>query len=154
MRKYGHTMLAVLVLLGLAGGWRQGAAQQKAPAGRTLKVKLRYTGAGTVDQKHKILLFVFDTPDFTTRADAMPIGGPESATAKDETVTFSNVSTSPVYLVAIYDPTGAYEGMSPPPTGSSLGIYGQAPGQPGPIKIDEGKTAEIDLPFNDSVKMP
>jgi hypothetical protein len=146
-------VLAALVLLGLAGVSQPGKAQDKAAGGRTLKVKLHFTGAGTVDQKHQIVLFLFDSPDFMQRNDAMPIAR-ENATAKDVTVTFSDVAKSPVYLIAVYDPTGAYEGMSPPPSGSSLGMYGKTPGQVEPVNIDAGKTAQIDLAFDDSFKMP
>jgi len=151
MRKYWNTALALLFL---AAAWQTGSAQEKAAEGKTLKVKLNYTGAGPVDEKHKIYLFLFDTPDFVkTPSDAMPIGG-ENATAKDATVTFTAVSASPVYLVAIYDPTGGYEGMSAPPSGSSLGMYSKEPGQPGPIAIDASKPTKIDLAFDDSFKMP
>jgi hypothetical protein len=150
MRKHWITALALLFL---AGAWQTGIAQEKAADARTLKVKLNYTGAGPVDEKHKIYLFLFDSPDFVKSHDVMPIGG-ENATAKDATVTFSAVGASPVYLVAVYDPTGGYEGMSEPPSGASLGMYSTTPGQPGPIAIDAGKTTKIDLPFDDSFKMP
>src|ERR1035437_244220 len=153
MTKYSHTILAALVLLCLAGVWQPGKAQDKAAEGRTLKVKLNFSGAGPVDQKHKIFVFVFDSPDFIRREDAMPIGN-DSATAKDATLTFSNVATSPVYLIAVYDPAGNYEGMSKPPAGCSLGIYSKTPGKPDPVSIDAGKTAQIDLAFDDTVKMP
>src|ERR1017187_8142118 len=75
-RKCLHSALAAVVMLCLAGVWQRGQAQdkpaekapEKAPAGRTLKVKLKYTGPGTVDEKHKIFVFVFDTPDFVHRS--------------------------------------------------------------------------------------
>jgi hypothetical protein len=139
-------------LLILASGFQFGKAQDKA-ATRTLRVKLHYTGSGTVDDKHKIQVFVFDTPDFT-QGNAMPTGM-KMAASKDETVTFSDIAGSPVYVVAVYDPTGGYDGASgPPPTGSSLGMYSKEPPAPAPINIDAGKTVEIDLPFDDSSKMP
>jgi hypothetical protein len=160
-RKWLHSALAAVVMLCLAGIWQRGQAQEKpaekapekALAGRTLKVKLNYSGPGTVDEKHKIFVFVFDTPDFVRREDAMPIAY-DSGTAKDATLTFSDVATSPVYLIAIYDPTGGYEGMSKPPTGCSLGIYGTTPGEPGPIVIEAGKTTQVDVAFDDTIKMP
>jgi hypothetical protein len=145
--------VAALALLCLAGVWQQAQAQEKAPAGRTLKVKLNYTGSGTVDEKHRIFLFIFDTPEFIKGDNAMPIAF-GSGTAKDATVTVSDLATSPVYLIAIYDPTGAYDGMSKPPSGVSLGIYWKTPGEPGPIAIEAGKTTQIDLAFDDNVKMP
>src|ERR1035437_2151302 len=135
-RKCLNTALAAVAMLCLAGVWQRGQAQdkpaekapEKAAASRTLKVKLNYSGPGTVDEKHRIFLFIFDTPDFIRVENVMPIAF-GSGTAKDATVTVSDLSTSPVYLIAIYDPTGGYEGMSKPPAGCSLGIYGTTPGE-------------------------
>jgi hypothetical protein len=139
-------------LLILASGFQFGRAQDKA-ATRTLTVKVHYTGSGTVDDKHKIQVFLFDSPDFIG-GNAMPTGMQMMA-AKDGTVTFSDIAGSPVYAAAIYDPTGGYDGASgPPPSGSSAGLYTKEPPKPAPINIDAGKTVEIDLPFDDSIKMP
>jgi len=139
-------------LLILAFAYQSARAQEKA-ATRTLKIKLHYTGSGTVDDKHKIFVFIFDSPDFT-QGNAMPVGE-QTAAGKDETVTFTDIAKSPVYAVAAYDPTGGYDGQSgPPPSGSSLGMYTKQPPQPEPINIDEGKTVQVELPFDDSTKMP
>src|ERR1039458_9577590 len=73
-------------------------APEKAPAPRTLKVKLNYTGTGTVDEKHKIIVFVFDSPDFM-QGNAMPVGS-QQASAKNGTVTFMDLASSPVYATA------------------------------------------------------
>ncbi len=149
MKKCSYLAIALLTL---AFGFQSGKAQEKA-ASRTLKVKLHYTGAGTVDDKHKIFVFLFDSPDFV-QGNVMPVGA-QNAAAKDETVTFSGIEKSPVYVVAAYDPTGGYDGQSgPPPSGSSLGLYTKEPPAPGPIAIDEGKTVQVDLPFDDTAKMP
>jgi hypothetical protein len=142
-------------LLGLASiALAQPPSPQDKPAeSRTLKVKIDYTGAGTVDEKHKIFVFVFDSPAFM-QGQAMPIGG-GMTTAKDGTVTVSNLSVSPVFAVAAFDPTGKYDGMSgPPPSGSAIGMYSKTPGTPEPAKIEPGKTAEIVIAFDDSFKMP
>jgi hypothetical protein len=138
-------------ILFLAFGFQSARAQDK--SSRTLKVKLHYTGSGTVDDKHKIFVFMFDSPDFT-QGNVMPIGS-QTAAGKDETVTFSAIDKSPVYIVAAFDPSGGYDGQSgPPPTGSSLGMYSKQPPQPEPIAIDQGKTVQVDLPFDDTAKMP
>jgi hypothetical protein len=152
MRKYSQVGMAALALMGLAVMGQPANAQDKPAAAGTLKVKLSYTGAGAVDEKHKVFLFLFDTPDFV-QGNAMPVGS-ESATTKNATVTFAGIAKSPVYLVAIYDPAGAYEGMSPPPSGSSIKVYGKTPGQPDAIAVDAGKTTQIDVTFDDSAKMP
>jgi hypothetical protein len=139
-------------LLVLASGFQFGSAQDKA-ATRTLKVKVNYTGSGTVDDKHKIQVFLFDSPDFV-QGNAMPTGMQMTA-SKNGSVTFSDIAGSPVYAAGIYDPTGGYDGASgPPPSGSSAGLYTKEPPKPEPINIDAGKTVEIDLPFDDTTKMP
>jgi hypothetical protein len=143
----------LLGLTSLAAMAQPPSPQEKPAESRTLRVKMNYTGAGTVDEKHKIFLFVFDSPSFI-QGGSMPIGGGVTA-AKDGTVTVSNLSVSPVYVVAAFDPTGKYDGMSgPPPSGASMGMYMDASGAPGPVKIDPGKTAEITVAFDDSFKMP
>jgi len=129
------------------------SAQDKQASGtRTLKLKMNYTGSGTVDEKHKIIVFLFDSPDFAQNTGVMPIGS-DSTAAKNGTINFADVGASPVYAVAVFDPTGDYDGQSgPPPSGSTVAMYG---GQtPEPIKIEPGKTVEIELAFDDSFKMP
>jgi len=138
---------APLVLLAvLANG-------QTKPQPSSLQVKLNYTGAGKVDDNHKIFIFLFDTPDFI-QGNGMPIGS-LTATAKDQAITFSDISASTVYIVAAFDPKGEYDGMSgPPPSGASIGLYAKEPGKPAPIAVEAGKTGKIDLPFDDTIKMP
>jgi hypothetical protein len=140
----------MLGMLMLASMQQPGRAQDK--AGGTLKVKVLYTGSGKVDEEHKIFVFLFDSPTFAQNP-AMPFAS-QSATSKKETMTFPGVSKSPAYVAIVYDPTGAYEGMSPPPSGSSLGMYSKTPGQPAPVEVKEGKTTEVEVTFDDSQKMP
>ncbi len=151
MRRLLAVTFGVAALLVSAYAAQQEKKEEK-QAARTLKVKLNYTGSGTVDEKHKIVVFIFESPDFMQGA-AMP-ADMRAAKAKDETVTFSGLATSPVYVVCVYDPTGAYEGMSPPPSGSSMGMYSKTPGQPEPVKVEPGQTVEIELAFDDTAKMP
>lgn len=143
-------LFLVTSLLTLAEQPKEG----KATAERTLRVKLHYTGSGAVDGKHKIYAFLFDSPGFVHGSGDIPIAV-QAAENKDGTVTFDAVSTSPVYLSASYDPAGNYDGQSgPPPSGSSLGLYSKTPGTPEPIRIEAGKTIQVDLAFDDRVKMP
>lgn len=145
------TLYLAAGLLILASGFQSANAQDKA-APRTLKVKVNYTGSGTVNDKHKIQVFMFDSPDFT-QGNAMPTGMQMTA-AKDGSVTFTDIAGSPVYVAAVYDPTGGYDGASgPPPSGSSMGMY-MKDAKPAPIDIDPGKTAEVTVTFDDTAKMP
>lgn len=145
-----------LFLFGMLGAVCVAAAATQAKTeektARTLTVKVNYTGAGTVDDKHRIFLFVFDSPDFV-QGNAMPIGG-TSASSKTESVEITGLNASPVYVVASYTPDGSYDGQSgPPPAGSSLGMYSKTPGTPEPVKIEPGKAASIELAFDDNYKM-
>ncbi|HZU25463.1 MAG TPA: hypothetical protein VFA04_08065 [Bryobacteraceae bacterium] len=140
------------LILSAAAAVAQDKTPAKAPEPRTLKVKLNYTGTGTVDDKHHIIVFLFDSPDFM-KGEGMPISE-QSAAAKDGTVTFSDVDKSPVYVSTVFDPSGQYDGMSQPPSGASLGVYSKTPGEASPVNIEPGKTAEIEIAFDDSSKMP
>ena len=143
---------AFVVLSGLLVMWPQPAASQDASSVSTIEVHLNYTGSGTVDEKHKIYVVLWDSPAFVT-GEAMPVEL-QPATAKQGIVTFSNVKTVPAYVSAAYDPQGEWDGQSgPPPEGSSLGLYSKTAGKPEPIDVKPGKKAQIEFSFDDSVKM-
>lgn len=151
--------LAVVVVFGLAcfaatAQQQEKKAEEKPAASRSLKVNLNYGGSGTVDAKHKITVFLFDSPDFIKGDGGVLPFAVMSAETKNGIVAFEKLDLSPVYVVAIYDPTGEYDAQSPPPSGSSIGLYSKEPGIPEPVKMDPGASAAIDLPFDDTVKMP
>ena len=148
------TALALgLTLAAVAGSAPQDAGSSGHVATRTLKVKVHYTGSGTVDDQHKIYLALWDSPDFATSRSAIPIAV-QAASSKDQTVTFDAVSASPVYVSAAFDPSGQWNAQSAPPSGSSLAMYSKAPPKPGAIEIRPGDTATVDLSFDDRVKVP
>jgi hypothetical protein len=150
MKKYVYFALGMLLVGALVKASGQAKPEAKT---RTLSVKLNYTGAGTVDEKHKIFVFLFDSPEFI-QGGALPIGM-SAATAKNGTVTFADLTASPVYVATCYDPSGGYDGQSgPPPSGSSMGLYSKSPGKPEPVEIEAGKTATVEVPFDDTAKMP
>ena len=117
---------------------------------RTIQVEINYTGSGMVNGSHKIHVALWDAADFS--------GGPptavESLDSKKGTVTFSNVQKVPAYVSAAYDPTGSWDALSPPPSGSSLGMYSRNPPNPQPIDVARGKTVKVSITFDDSVKVP
>jgi hypothetical protein len=153
MRKSFGALLNVALLSFGVATMQVGHGQNKSTAGGSLQVKLNYTGSGRVDDKHKILVFLFDSPDFI-RGGAAPFAS-MGATSKDGAVIFNEVAKSPVYVGTVYDPTGRYDGQSgPPPSGSSMGIYQKTPGEPAPVTVDTGKTVSVDVSFDDTVKMP
>lgn len=120
----------------------------------TLEVKVNYSGSGTVNDKNKIYVVIWDTPDFMSGGGSMPMEV-QAVTTKDGTAVFSAVSKNPVYVSAAYDPSGKWDAKSgPPPSGTSLAVYSKEPGKPAPIETPSGKKASVELAFDDSFKMP
>jgi hypothetical protein len=115
---------------------------------RTIEVEVNYTGAGTVNASHKIYVALWNSPDLS--------GGPpvtvKSLDSKKGMVTFSDVQIVPAYVSTAYDPTGNWDAQSPPPSGSSLGMYSKNPPNPQPIDVAAGKTIRVSITFDDSVK--
>jgi hypothetical protein len=151
MKKKGFVVAVVVVLLCAVFTLEQGKAQEGSPL-RGLRVTVHYKGSGAVDEKHKILVFLFDSPEFG-HSNVMAFAV-MSTSSKDGTVTFNDVAKSPAYVGTVYEPSGSYaERQGPPPPGSSLGMYSKTPGQPAPVKVEAGKTVNVELTFDDTVKM-
>jgi len=140
-------LCATLGLFGLFAGC---ALAQINADRRTIQVEINYTGAGTVNASRKIYIALWDFPDF----ESGPPAAIESLDSKKGTVTFSNVQRVPAYVTTAYDPTGAWEAQSPPPSGSSLGMYSKNPPKPDPIDVVPGNTVKVTITFDDSAKTP
>jgi hypothetical protein len=150
-KKRLSTAITVVLMLCAAVTLEFARAQEGSPL-RGLRVKVHYRGSGTVDDKHKVVVFLFDSPDFGRKA--VMAFAVMSTDSKDGTVTFNDVAKSPAYIGTVYDPNPGYaERQGPPPPGSSLGMYSKTPGQPAPVKVEAGKTIDVELTFDDSVKM-
>ena len=126
------------------------AVAQTTADSRTIQVEINYTGSGTVNATHKIYIALWNSSDMS--------GGPPAAVksleSKKGTVTFSSVQTVPAYVSAAYDPTGAWDAQTPPPSGSSLGMYAKNPPNPQPIDVAPGKTVKVSITFDDSARVP
>ena len=135
----------------------------------TLKVKLNYTGAGIVDENHKIYVLLFDTnpiaasslvdstsetPPPATTAGVSHILRRFSASRKDGTITFDFLRSSAVYAAAFIDRNGSYDGHSEPVSGAPMGMFRKAPDKIQPIRLKSGKSVKIILAFDDSTKIP
>src|SRR5262245_1696061 len=95
LRSYGFALLAFVAV---------DAAAQTPPA-QTAAVNnvtgtVNSTGKGVVDANHAITVFLFSTPEIN--AQSRPLGAPQVTQKNGATVTFTNVTTTPVYIVAIY----------------------------------------------------
>ena len=153
-RTAGLAVLAMLLTAGLL----------LAAEGGTLKVTVSYEGDGEVSATHPIIVEVADTP-FTPWPKGSTIRSRSHLIKRnDQTITFENLSWSPVYVVALYfdkDLTSAQGpgGSVPVAAGrfseSPMGIYGAGVvGSTGAIEMGDGQTIEIDLHFDDTVRGP
>lgn len=133
-------MTAVAVGLLLQGA----PAKAPATAASELPVTVTYTGKGTIDASHRVIVFLFADGDITSASrplDRLYV------TKSGETVTFKNVTT-PVYVFALLDTTGGYDGVSaPPPAGVPSATYRKPPKGP-PTAVKAG--APIKFTFDDS----
>jgi hypothetical protein len=122
-------------------------------AGSTLVVEVSYTGSGTVDASHKIIVALWDTAEFVKDGTSVAPIATKRIASKSGAATFQSVQKSPSYISMGYDPSGQWDGESgPPPSGTSLGLYSKQPGTPAPIELKPGKTTKIAGTFDDSFK--
>jgi hypothetical protein len=127
------------------------AASKPAPAPATndVSVTVTYTGKGAVDAKHGILVFLFAEPP---GPGAQPITGPQTAIKNGATVTFKNVTTSPVYVAAVYNQNADYNGLGgPPPAGTPMGIVQKDAKSP-PTPVTPGPKTAVKLSFSDATR--
>jgi hypothetical protein len=124
------------------------AAAKAAAAPKTTDVSaaVTYKGKGTVDAGHRIIVFAFSEPDITS--GSRPIAPAQYVTKNGESVTFKSVA-GPIYLFAVYDEKGTYDGVSgPPPAGIPAGPYRKAL-KGAPAAIAPGSPA-VKFTFDDS----
>jgi len=138
--------LALIALMFATQSWADGN-------GRGLRVKVTYTGNGTVDGQHRIYVSVYDTSYIGHQGDA-PLAT-LSLTENGQTAAFSGLKKSPVYVFAFFDKAGGCDpARCSPPSGAPAALYGKQMGIADPIEIEEGKTAAIEMTFDDSLTMP
>jgi hypothetical protein len=108
-------------------------------------VTVTYKGKGAVDPAHKVIVFAF--PDSNITSSSRPVDT-QFASRNGETVTFRNMA-SPVYVFAVYDEKGTYDGVSgPPPAGIPSATYRKTP-KGAPTAVAPGAPA-IKFGFDDS----
>ena len=115
-----------------------------APPAGDLPVTVTYKGKGAIDPAHKVIVWAFADSNITSASRPLDHA---FVTKNGETVTFKGLS-APVYLFAVYDRTGGYDGVSaPPPAGVPSATYRQAPKGP-PTAVKPG--AAVKFTFDDS----
>lgn len=101
-----------------------------------------YKGKGTLDATHRVIVWLFADGNITSAS--RPIDH-LYVTKNGETVTFKGVS-APVYVFAVYDKSGGYDGVSgPPPAGLPSATYSKTPkGPPAAVKAGTPVTFTFD----------
>jgi hypothetical protein len=145
-----HTAAAAILLFQAAGPAHKPAtpSAQKpaaAPAATDVGVTVTYKGKGTVDPAHRVIVFAFTDPNITS--GSRPVDT-QFVTKNGEMVTFKNVA-SPIYVFAVYDEKGTYDGVSgPPPAGIPSATYRKTP-KGSPTVVAPGAPA-VKFVFDDS----
>ena len=122
------------------------AAATAAVAKTDVAVTVAYKGKGAVDAAHKILVFAFSDPNITS--GSRPLGPAKFVAKNGDTVTFENVTT-PIYIFAVYDEKGTYDGVSgPPPAGIPATAYRKTP-KGAPTAVAAGSPA-VKFTFDDT----
>lgn len=118
-------------------------------AAGTVKVTLNYKGKGTVDDSHRVWVWLFATPDIGP--GSMPIA--ELSVDKNGAIaTFDGISEERVWIAAAYDENGTMTGNAPPPSGTPVGLYVGSDGVPRSVVTGDSTVAV--LTFDDSFRMP
>ncbi len=120
--------------------------------GSDLIVDVKYTGSGTVDASHKVYVVLWDSHDVPRDGSHVLPLAIKPVSEKSGSVRFSGIKSNPVYLSAVYDPTGQWDAKSAPPQGASLGLYAKKKHTPEPIQLSAGKAVTISLTFPDAPK--
>jgi len=147
-----------------------GAARSQNPSlHQTLRVKVNYTGAGTVDARHRIYVLLFDSNPMTaaTLVDASSQSAPpapqngvshivarQSTPSKNGIITFRNIAVTRVFAMAFYDKAGTYNGHPDSSPGSPMGIYGVMPDKLESVDLHSDKDSQIAVTFDDSKSTP
>ncbi len=114
---------------------------------------MTYTGKGAVDDRYRIFISVFDT-SYIGHEGVVPLAT-LSLTENGQTAGFNDLKKSPVYVAAFYDKAGGYDPASgSPPSGAPASLYGKQPGVADPVSIEDGKVAEIEITFDETITMP
>ena len=140
--------IASLVFVLLVAAAAMPFAAPAAASTGSVKVTINYKGKGTFDAKHRVWVWLFDTPDIGP--GSMPIAE-VSIDANGSVATFDGIDVERVYIAAAFDESGTMSGSAPPPSGSPIGILMSADGRPKNVAPGE---VGIVLTFDDSQRMP
>jgi hypothetical protein len=146
-------VITALGVLAVALSASPAAGQEQAAQSGRLAVAVEYTAKGSVDQDHKIWIWLFDNPNSDTWADSTPVAI-GSLTENGASYKFAGLPKQ-VYFAMGYDETGGYDGTSgPPPQGTPIAIYGIASTGAAAAVDTGGDETAVNTTFDDSMRMP
>jgi hypothetical protein len=124
-----------------------GPTAVRAQAGGEVQVTVTYKAKGAkVDATNDILVFLFDHPSPTANSEPL---GLQFVQKNGGTATFTGIGAREVYIVAVYDEKGNYDGQSgPPPEGTPLATYSKDGKTP--TAVPPGPAAKIKMTFTDA----
>ncbi len=147
-----HLVLCGWIVSSLFAASSQHALSQGTKPGGTIEVRVNYTGSGTVNQTHPIYVSLWNSAAFVQEGSKETPIQTKPVHSKNGTAVFNNVAGNHAYVSAVYDPSGMWKAMSPPPAGSSLGLYADSDGKPERVTLTSEKKASIELKLDDSFK--
>ena len=163
MTRWIRAALAVAAVCALGGpvAWAQQQPGQPGPQGQsgqpagdsgTLKVAVHYKGSGTVDDRHRIFVWLFGTPMITV--ESIPIGS--AVIDKNEGSHKFTGLPKEVYIAAAYDEQGTYDGLSgAPPPGTPVTVHGAGTNDGIAVAVPTGgDDVAVTVTFDDSVRIP
>lgn len=142
----GRVVGTLLIVAGLAAPLASGAP---AAGAGSVTITVHYKGSGTVDESHKLWIWVFDIPDIGPAA--MPIRE-ESIAKNGGEVSIRGLSEERVWIAVAFDERGGSPGNQPPASGSPVAIYSVDGGQPS--AVEPAGDARVAVTFDDSMRMP
>ena len=155
--RFSRALLSIaagIALVGAPVSVAAGQGRQTSPppptaaATNDVAVTINYTGKGVVDATHSVVVFLFAEPNVVPTS--RPIAGPQIVQKNGATVTFKDVATKPVYVFAVYNDKGGYDGRGgPPPVGTPVGQYARSATAP-PTPVTPGAKTAVKLSFSDA----
>jgi hypothetical protein len=134
----------------MAAQGRQTSPPPATPAAaiNDVAVTINYTGKGVVDATHSVVVFLFAEPNVVPTS--RPIAAPLIVQKNGATVTFKDVATKPVYVFAVYNDKGGYDGRGgPPPVGTPVGMYTRT-ATAAATPVTPGAKTAVKLTFSDA----
>jgi hypothetical protein len=150
MSRAFRSLVALAAATAFAAGAEPSLSAGQEPAASEVKVTVKYNGKGTVDDKHRLWIWLFDNPEIGPGAITV---AEMSLEANGETATFSSVAAKQVWVAVAYDEGGGFMGAAPPPPGSPVALYGSTGPDTPPQPVTPGAKGAVSITFDDTLRM-